>query len=154
MNRYAKNDVNSAEPHLEHFPKGQTEPPRYDLNADDAPTPAQLRFVIARHGIAQAAAVIRRFSAASKDAPIYRIDFIYILLEELLDEKKEDGMALYKAYQDSDPSLSRRLTNWFIGHGERYFQGGEKDRALNAYRKALLIDPANAEAAAKIKALQ
>lgn len=151
LDRYKNNDFNSQDPHLEYFSKDQTEPPRYDLNSNVAPSPGQMRFIIAQYGIDKTASIIRRFSAQTKESPIYQIGFVYILLDEMLDKKKEDGLALLKVYEESDASFRRRIPNRFIGHGERYFKSGENERALNAFRKALLVDPENKDAAAKLK---
>lgn len=154
LDKYQNNSFSSPEPKVELLSRGVTEPPKYDLNSKVSPSPRQLRFVVAEHGVDQTASLLRRFSSESKTSPIYKREFVYSFLDELMESKKEDGLALFKVYEEIIPAFGKIITRSFISWGKIFLEDGAEEKALSSFRKALFLDPANTEAAAKIKEIE
>jgi CubicO group peptidase (beta-lactamase class C family) len=70
---------------------------------------------------------------------------------QLLDEKRWSvAVAVFKLNADAHP----RSANAFDSLAEAYAAGGEKQRAIDSYRRALELDPQNAHAARMLKQLR
>jgi dienelactone hydrolase len=153
-NKYKNNPISSLEPNVEVVSKGITAPSKYDLNSGTAPTPRQVRLIIAEYGIEKTIAVIKRFSGESKTSPIYVRSFVLFLLEEIFDKNKEDGLTLLKVYEESIPLIRNRIASWFISRGKDYIEEEEYEKAIILFQKTLIVDAENTEALAMIKELR
>ena len=61
-----------------------------------------------------------------------------------------DAVAVYRLYCSFDKSFSRV----FVREGERRLRYGSKAAVLPFFKKAVTLDPANAEATGRLKDLQ
>jgi len=137
-----------GEPHVEYVPPGRTGPDAYNEDSDAPPTPRQLRPFLRAHGSARTIAVMRRFRKAAPTHPIYDPHFGLFLVSDLLDKgKTADAVAFRDYYREAELDCGKV----FLQIGKGYQQMGLSKWAVPNYRRVLLLDPANAEAAAGLK---
>ena len=95
-------------------------------------------------------ALLKHFHEKDPAAPIFHRDFGDSLVEELLDQgRTQDAVAFYRLYGSYDKRFLGTLTR----RGDAYLRFGAKEGARKYFRKALILDPADAVAAERLKSL-
>jgi hypothetical protein len=146
--QYRDTPLAGAEPHVEYVPSGVTGPEPYAENSSQPPTPRQVRGFLRKHGSTKAVALFRRFQKDSPTLPIYHQIFGWALVSDLLDQgKTRDAIVFRDYYRESGPDCGERFLEW----GQIFLRIGRKELATDFFKKALLLDPSNREAADKLK---
>jgi hypothetical protein len=149
--RYRDTPLAGASPHVEYVPPGSTGPDPYGENSSRPPTPRQLRYFLRKHGGDKTIAVMRRFQKEAPAEPIYHPVFGLALVGDLLDQgKSHDAVLFSEYYRESGIDCGKMLLGW----GKVYLRLGRKRLAGDYFKKALLLDPSNAEAADKLKEVE
>jgi len=147
--RYRDTKLGDPTPHVEFVPEGRTGPDPYPADSSRPPTPRQLRYVLRDQGVKKTIALMRKFR---KDlpSPIDHHVFGLALVGDLLEQgKTRDAIGFRDYYREADVDYVKV----FMGWGDVYLRMGNKGYATDAFKKVLLLDPMNAEAAAKLKGL-
>jgi hypothetical protein len=148
--QYRDTPLAGAVPHLEYVPPGVTGAEPYAENSPQPPTPRQVRDFLCKHGSAKTVGLFRRFQQDSHTEPIYHHIFGWALVSDLLDQgKTQDAIVFRDYYRESGPDFSETFLEW----GQIYLRSGRKELASYFFKKALLLDPSNREAADKLKEL-
>ncbi len=139
-----------VEPHVESVPEGRTGPDPYKEENAVPPTPRQLRPFLREQGSTRTIAALKRFRKEAPAAPVYNQNFELYLVSDLLDRGQvRDAVAFRDYYRESGLDCGKVL----LQLGELYRKAGRADRATDFYKRVLLLEPANSEAAAKLKEL-
>jgi pimeloyl-ACP methyl ester carboxylesterase len=148
---YAQNPLGGPEPHVDHVRVGVSQAPAFQAKPGAAPTPRQIRQHLAKHGVTETVALLKRCHEKDSTAPVLHTDLGFALVDELL-EKGQDQVAvsIHQLYGSFDPAFLKTYVNW--GHGHR--RHGPKTAAREYYSKALRLDPENKEASEGLKALE
>jgi dienelactone hydrolase len=148
--QYRDTPLAGAAPHVEYVPPGTTGPAPYADDGSRPPTPRQLRAFLRERGGAKALAVLRRFRKEAPTEPIYHHVFALALVGDLLDQGQvRDAVAFRNFYRESGVDCARFLLEW----GRTYLRMGRTRLAGDYFKKVLLLDPANREAADRLKEL-
>jgi hypothetical protein len=149
--QYRDARLGDVEPHVEFVPEGCTGPDPYKEDSALPPTPRQLRPFLRAQGANQAIAVFKRFRKEVPTHPIYYPNFELNLVSDLLDHgKTQDAIAFRDYFRESGLDCDKV----FLGFGKSYQGMGATKSAARYYRMALILDPANREAANKLKELR
>jgi pimeloyl-ACP methyl ester carboxylesterase len=147
-NKYRDTKLGGAAPHVEYVPEGRTGPDLYQANSSLPPTPRQLRYFLREQGSEKTVAVLRRFQRDQPTPPICHPIFGLALIGDLLDEgKTHDAIVFRDYYRETGFDCGRML----LDTGKLYLRLGGKTLAANCFRKVLLLEPSNSEAADKLK---
>jgi pimeloyl-ACP methyl ester carboxylesterase len=137
-------------PHVEHVPPGVTGPDPYKEGGALPPTPRQLRPLLRQEGSKKTIALLRRFRKEAATHPVFFENFEFFLVSDLLDQgKTEDAIALRDYYRESGLDCGQMCMK--LGKG--YQDLGITRVAALFYKRALLLEPDNREAAARLKEL-
>ncbi len=146
--RYRDTPLAGAAPHVEYVPPGRTDPDPYGENSSQPPTPRQLRPFLRDHGSDRTIAVVRRFRKASPAPPIDHAVFGLALVGDLLDQgQTRDAVAFRDYYRESGVDCGKELLDW----GKSYQRQGRTKLAGEYFKRVLLLDPSNGEAAGRLK---
>ena len=146
--QYRDTPLAGAAPHVEYVPPGVTGAEPYAENSSQPPTPRQVREFLRKHGSAKTLALFRRFQKDSATQSIYHQFFGWALVSELLDQgKTQDAIVFRDYYRESGPEFGGMFLEW----GQIFLRGGRKELARDFFKKVLLLDPSNREAADKLK---
>jgi hypothetical protein len=146
--QYRDTPLAGAAPHVEYVPPGVTGAEPYAENSSQPPTARQVRDFLHKHGSAKTVALFRRFQKDSPMQPIYHQIFGWALVSDLLDQgKTQDAIVFHDYYRESGPNFGERFLEW----GQIFLRWGRKELATDFFKKALLLDPSNREAADKLK---
>jgi hypothetical protein len=148
--KYHHTKLGGDEPHVEFVPEGCTSPDAYKEDSADPPTPRQLHRFLREQGSGKAIGVLRRFRKEAPLAPIYYAIFELNLVCDLLDEGRiQDASAFRDYYRERGPDHAKLLLDF-----ARAFQrNGSTRSATTYYRRLLLLEPTNREAADELKKL-
>ena len=107
----AATPLNGAAPHLEVMPRGAHEPPPYDDTTGRAPSPRELRPVLAARGASATIAVLRARRAADPANPVYTSgEFACSVLYELFARgQRDNAIALFAFFHELHPGLADDL---------------------------------------------
>lgn len=107
LEELGRNPLGGARAHLDRMPPGSDAPPPYDEALGQAPSPRQLRAVLARRGAAATAELLQRFRASDGENPVYAHRwFAYALFFELVQrEREDDARTLWGFYRGPWPEL-------------------------------------------------
>lgn len=142
--------LEGSEAHVVYVPEGVSGPEPCLKDSPKPPTPRQLRYFYREHGATATVALMRRSRKESPKSPIYHQIFGLALVGELLDQgKTKDAIAFNEFYRECDADCAKLLTGW----AKVYVQFGRKALARDYLKKVLLLQPNDAEAAAKLKEL-
>jgi hypothetical protein len=146
--QYRDTPLAGAAPHVEYVPPGVTGAEPYAENSSQPPTPRQVREFLRKHGSAKTLALFRRFQKDSATQSIYHQFFGWALVSELLDQgKTQDAIVFRDYYREFGPDFGKMFLEW-----GRLFLGWErKELARDFFKKALLLDRSNREAADGLK---
>jgi hypothetical protein len=148
--QYRDTKLDGTTPHVEFVPEGSTSPDPYPLNSAQPPTPRVLRYILREHGAEKTVAILRRFHNEAPGQPIFHHVFALALVGELLDQgKTADARAFRDFYREFGPDCAKVLLDW----GKTYLRLDRKSLAVDHFKKVLLLDPSNREAADKLKEL-
>jgi pimeloyl-ACP methyl ester carboxylesterase len=148
--QYWDTKLGDAVPHVEYVPEGSTGPDPYKEDSGLPPTPRQLRPFLREQGSNKTIAVLRRFQKEAPTAPIYFPNFELFLVSDLLDQgKAPEAVAFRDYYRDSGLDCGKML----LEIGKSYQRMGRPERAADFYKRVLLLEPSNGEAADKLKEL-
>jgi pimeloyl-ACP methyl ester carboxylesterase len=148
--QYRETKFGSGEPHVDYMAKGRTGPERY-VDGDEPPSPRQLRPYLREHGNQKTIALMRRFREKTPAHPIFNDNFKFFLVGDLLDQGKvEDAIALRDYFRETKLNCNE----FFLVIGKSYEGQGLMKPAAVFYRRLLRLDPANAEAAARLKEVE
>jgi hypothetical protein len=146
--QYRHTKLGDVEPHVESVPEGRNGPDPYTEDSALPPTPRQLRSFLREHGSAKTIAVMKRFRKEAPAAPIYNHTAQLYLVTDLLDQgKTQDAIAFSDYFRETKLDCVKVLLQ--IAQG--YQQLGITNWPAVYYKRALLLDPTNSEAAAKLK---
>jgi predicted dienelactone hydrolase len=146
--RYRDTPLTGAAPHVEYVPPGVTGAEPYAENSSQPPTPRQVRDFLRKHGSAKTVALFRQFQKEAPTQPIYHQIFGWALVGDLLDQgKTQDAIAVRDYYHEFGVDFSERFLEW----GQIFLRMGRKELATDCFKKVLLLDPSNREAADKMK---
>jgi hypothetical protein len=148
--RYRDTPLAGAAPHAEYVPPGCTGPDRYGKNGPRPPTPRQLRYLLREQGSDMTIAVLRGFRKEGPTEPVYHPVFGLALVGDLLDQGKTgDARTFRDFYRECGVDCDKAFLDW----GGTYLRSGRKSLAEEYFKKVLLLDPSNGEAADKLKAV-
>lgn len=146
--QYRDTRFGGAEPHVEHVPQGRAGPDPYKEGDSLPPSPRQLRPFLREQGSRKTIAVLRRFRKEAPAHPIFSQLFELYLVSDLLDQgKSEDARAFRDYHRESGLDCGKVLLQ--IAKG--YQKMGPPRPAAIFYKRVLLLEPSNAEAAAGLK---
>lgn len=156
LSAYKETPFDGPAPHIEYMPRKVISPDKYDISSLMPPTPRQVRYILADNGIARTLDLLRKFWKQDTTHPIYDVSrFIFPLISELLDKgKTDDALAIYKLYIELDGKFKAGIIGNFMFFGDVFSNRPQKEDAIKWYRKVLILDPGNAEAAEKLKAIE
>src|SRR5262249_48689739 len=99
-------------------------------------------------GADKTVAVLRRFRKEAPTAPIFFPNFELFLVSDLLDQGKvPEAGAFRDYYRESGLDCGK----FFLEFGKSYQRLGRPERAADFYKRVLLLEPSNGEAADKLK---
>jgi hypothetical protein len=148
---YRQTPLGGSPPHVEYAPVGVTGAPPYREGDPHSPTPRQLRPFLREHGVQKTIALLKRVRKEDPGSPLFHPVFAFALVYELLDRgKNRDGIALHGFYREA----GHDTVKMFASHGDSYSRRGGRDFAASCFRKVLILDPGNADAAKKLADLE
>jgi tetratricopeptide (TPR) repeat protein len=110
-----------------------------------------LERTIEEKGVAAAVSQFRQLKGASPDDYDFGELQLYTLGQLLVEEKRlADALAIAQLWVEVYP---KSLTA-YLGLGDAYMSGGQKEQAIATYKKALELDPTNSFVAGKLKQAQ
>lgn len=146
--QYRKTPLGGSDPHVEHMPRGRTGPDPYEDGDPAPPSPRQVRPFLRERGSRAAIAALRRLRGEAAGHPIFVRDFGRALVGDLLDRgQTEDAVAFHKFYLESGLDCAKDM----LELAKEFHRLGLIPWAVPLYKKVLALDPANGEAAAKLK---
>jgi dienelactone hydrolase len=146
--QYRHTRPGDAEPWVEYVPAGRTGPDPYKQDSALPPTPRQLRPLLREQGGARTIALLRRFRKTAPTHPIFSQLFQLHVVSDLLDQgKTKDAIAFRDYYRETGLDCNKILLE--IGKG--YQRMGMTKWAAIFYKRVLLLDPSNREAAGGFK---
>jgi dienelactone hydrolase len=149
--QYRNTKLGGDEPHVDYMPEGRTDADPYKEDIALPPTPRQLRPFLRERGSERTIAVLKRFRKEAPTQPIYHPVFALALVGELLEQgKTPDAIAFHNYYREAGTDCGKMLLEW----GKTYLGFGLKRLAADNFKKVLLLEPGNDEAAAKLKGLE
>jgi hypothetical protein len=135
-------------PHVEYIAPGTTGAEPYAESSSQPPTPRQVRAFLRKHGSDKTIALFKRFRGSQPTAPIFSSTFGLALVGDLLNEGRvQDAIAFRDYYKEFGDDCARLLQGW----GDVYLRFGRTALAADNFKKVLLLDPTNKEAAEKLK---
>jgi hypothetical protein len=150
LTKYSQNKLGGAAPHVDHVPAGVSAPEAYHDNSGDAPTPRQTRPLLATRGLVPTLELLRAWHQNAPGSAIFHHDFGFSLIDERLDKGlNADAVAIFRLYASFDQSFAHS----FVREGDKWRRHGIHSLARGYYQKALVLDPADSEAAERLKSL-
>jgi len=148
--QYRDTKLTDAAPHVVSMPIGSTRPEAYKVDSAIPPMPRQFRYFLHEQGPDKTVAVLKRFQKDAPNEPIYHHVFGFALVMELLEQgKTHDAIAFSDYYRQIGFDSGRMILGW----GKTYLNLGRKKMAADFFKKVLLLEPNNKEAAEKLKEL-
>jgi hypothetical protein len=142
--------LGDVEPHVELVPEGHTGPDPYKEDSALPPTPRQLRRFLREQGSGKTIGVLKRFRKEAPTAPIYYpISELYLVCDLLDEGKTQAAIAFRDYYRESGLDC----TDYLLKSAKGFQRQGATKLAVTYYRRLLLLEPANREAADKLKEL-
>jgi len=107
----AATPLNGGAPHLEVMPRGAHRPPPYDETTGRAPSPRELRPVLAARGAAATIALLRARQSADPENPVYTSAELAcsVLYDLFVDGQRDDALALFAFLRELHPDLVDNL---------------------------------------------
>jgi len=138
-------------PYLIHVPRGAAGAEPYRTDSPIPPTARQIRELMGRLGVEPTLELLKRHHKTSPSAAVFHRRLAMAIVDELLElERVRDAIAVKRVYAELDPETAfsyRKMGLSFEGYGM-------KEHAMSYFRKALLLDPSDAEAAEHLKKLK
>jgi predicted dienelactone hydrolase len=151
LKAYRSTKLGGPVPHMEHVPTGMTGPEPFRDDGKTAPTPRQVRPLLAARGLEPAIAVLKRYHSIDPTAVIFQEEFGYVLIDEALERKRvSDALLLYRLYL----ACGRNISKFYAWHGDLHRRYHSINGAKGDYNKALLLDPGNDQAIQGLRALE
>jgi hypothetical protein len=151
VQKYGSNQLGGPAPHVDHVPAGATGPGPFRDEVGLAPTPRQFRPLLAARGIESTIALWKDCHEKDPSSPIFHQDFAYALVDELVEQARIGDAAKFARLAEL---FGHNIAQMYVGEGDSQRQLDSVSEAAEHYRKALLIDPSNARAAAGMSALR
>jgi hypothetical protein len=149
--QYHQTPLGGSAPHVDYVPEGVAGAPPYRVGDPGSPTPRQLRPFLRELGVQKTIALLKRVRKDDPTSPLLHPVFAFALVDELLDRgKNQDGIALCGFYREAGHDVVKMLAR----HGDLYSRRGARDFAASCFRKVLVLDPGNADAAKKLADLE
>jgi len=146
--QYRDTQIGDGQPHVDHMPRGRTGPDAYKEDSKKPPTPRQVRPFLHERGREKTIATLGRFRKDATTHPIYTENFELFLVTDLLDRgKSDDAIAFRDYFRESGLDCGRIL----FQIAKSYQAMGMKKQAADSYKRVLLLEPGNKEAAARFK---
>lgn len=140
----------AGEPNIEWMPAGCNQPEPY-ADRSRPPTPRQVRPFLAHHGCDATIALLDQLRSAWPQHPTFDPSFQMNLVGDLLLEgRNDDGLALSRSFKKCGVDCVKSL----CGYGALYERIGSMKGAIAYYERALILDPQNADVAAKLRKLR
>jgi pimeloyl-ACP methyl ester carboxylesterase len=151
LERYRSNPLGGPAPHVEHVPPGLAGPEPFRDRSNTAPTPRQLRPLLAARGIESMIALLKNHHAKDSASTVFHKDFGHALVDELLETQQiPEAVEFYQFYK----AIDQDIASTYAEEGDLMRSFNATKEALRHYKKALLLDPANEAAIRGMKALQ
>jgi pimeloyl-ACP methyl ester carboxylesterase len=151
IKKFRETKVGGDWPHVEYLPVGATGPEPYRDELNLPPALRQMRLIIAGRGVEATLALLKRWREKEPKAPILQEDYGFALVDECLGHGRiADAIAIHCFYSSLDPTFSKT----FVRHGDGCRRAGLQSFAVDYYNKACLLDPSDAETAARLKELR
>ncbi len=148
---YELTKLGGVAPHVDQVPAGVTGPDPFRDDSSTPPTPRQFWPLLALRGLESTLALLKRYHQKDPASPLFNEGFGEALVDVLFEKGRiPDAVAVYRLYCSFDKSFSRV----FVREGERRLRYGSKAAVLPFFKKAVTLDPANAEATGRLKDLQ
>jgi hypothetical protein len=151
MKKYGRNKLGGPVPHVEHVPAGVAGPDRFRDELGLAPTPRQFRRLLAARGLESTAALWEHYYEKDPSLPIFQQEFVYALVDELLEQGRiHDAAGIARVAE----TFGQNIAQVYADEGDLQRRYDSVAEAEEHYRKALMIDPANAQATEGMNALR
>ena len=151
LTKYKESRFEAPTPHVEYIPKQVTAADKYDASSSMPPNPRQIRLMLTDYGAEKTFAVLRSFWTKNTRHPIYDLVFVLSLVNELIDSGKvSDAVKTYTFYSGLDDRLGR-IPRSMVSLGEYYLKAGNKQKAIDLFKKALTLEPDNQKTALRLK---
>jgi pimeloyl-ACP methyl ester carboxylesterase len=148
--RFRQTRFGGDQPHVEYLPAGATVPEPYQDEVTVPPTLRQIRPLIAVRGIDATVALLKKWHEREPGAPVLQKDLGFAVVDECLGYGQVgEAIAIRRFFSSLDPKFSRI----FVKEGDAWRRAGLNAFAVDYYKKACLLDPTDAEAAARLKEL-
>jgi dienelactone hydrolase len=148
--QYRETKLGDVEQHVEFVPEGRTGPDPYKEDSTQPPTPRQLRRLLREKGSDKTVGVLKRFRKQVPTAPIYEQIAELYLVCDLLDERRIPEAA---AFRDYYAECGLDCTRLILESARAFQRSGATRLAATYYQRLLLLEPANREAAVKVREL-
>ncbi len=149
ITRFQQTEFGGEKPHVEFLPVGERRRNLIETH-NVPPTLRQIRLIIAGRGIEATLALLKHWHEKEPRASIFEDDFGFAVVDECLGlGRTGDAIAMSRFYS----SLDAKFSKIFFRKGNGLRNAGLKHFASDYYKKACLLDPSDAEAAAQLKAL-
>jgi hypothetical protein len=148
--QYRDTKLGGDEPHVEFVTAGCTGPDPYAENSAVPPTPRQLHRFLREEGSGKTIRVLKRFRRDSPDAPIYYKTFELYMVCDLLDEGKILDAILFRDYYRES---GLHFEKYLLESAKVFHRRGATWLATTYYKRLLLFEPTNHEAADGLKEL-
>jgi pimeloyl-ACP methyl ester carboxylesterase len=150
VKRFRDTKFGGDRPHVEYLPVGAKGPEPYRDKLNVPPALRQVRLIIAERGIEATLALLKRWREKEPGAPVFQKDYGFALISECLGHGRvEDAIAINRFYSSHDPTFSKI----FVKMADACRRAGMRTLALDFYKNACLLDPIDAESAARLKEL-
>jgi pimeloyl-ACP methyl ester carboxylesterase len=137
-----------SRPHVEHVPRGVAGAEPFRLDSPTPPAPRQVRELMQRLGVGPTLELLKRYHEKSPSAAVFHGVLGLALIDEFVEQNRiRDAIAVDRCYAKFDPSKARA----YFQRAIRCEELGLRFEAIDYFKKALLLDPDDAEAAAHLK---
>jgi hypothetical protein len=151
VKKYGRNKLGGPAPHVEHVPAGVTGPDCFRDGLGLAPTPRQFRPLLAARGMEATIALWKHYYEKDPSLPIFDQEFVYALVDELLEKgRTHDAAGIARLAE----TFGQNVAKVYADEGDLQRRYDSVAEAEEHYRKALLIDPSNAQATEGMNALR
>jgi hypothetical protein len=151
VKKYGRNKLGGPAPHVEHVPAGVTGPDCFRDELGLAPTPRQFRPLLAARGMESTMALWKHYYEKDASLPVFEQEFVYALVDELLErERIHDAAGIARMAE----TFGQNIAQVYANEGDLQRRYNSVAEAEEHYRKALLIDPSNAQATEGMNALR
>ena len=150
LKKFRDTRIGGDRPHVEYLPVGASGPEPYRDDLEVPPALRQIPAMIAGRGVEATLALLQKWRAKDPATPILQEAHGFALVDLCLDHGPiADAIAVNRFYC----SFIAKFSSIFLRHGDGAKNAGLKQFAMDYYKKACLLEPRDALAAARLKEL-